>query len=156
LFSTSSIMAPSIRYWANGDALIMQLADIGDRIHAEVATGHPDSSYVASLLSAAERVHTRMGPLEDAFSGALGAASRKVTSLLLIVVSICSAALVWLGFILVRGYLRRSDRMAAALRASQELAYIEQERSHVTLGSIADAVISIDLDRQITYMNAAA
>jgi diguanylate cyclase (GGDEF)-like protein/PAS domain S-box-containing protein len=156
LFRTSSIMAPSIRYWTNGDALIMQLADIGGRIHAEISSGHPDAVYVESLIEAAERVHIHVAPLEDSFSAALGSASRKVTSLLLAVVSLCSVALVCLGIAIVRSHLRRSERMAADLRASQELAYIEQERSHVTLGSIADAVISADRNQRITYMNAAA
>ena len=156
LFRSSPVMAPSIRYWNNGDALIMQLADIGQRLHAELSAGHPDSGYVESLLGAAERVHIRVAPLEDGFSAALGSASRKVTSLLLTMLSLCSVALVFLGIALVRGHLRRSDRMAAALRASQELVYLEQERSHVTLGSIADAVISANSDRRITYMNSAA
>ncbi|MFL6602812.1 MAG: EAL domain-containing protein [Steroidobacteraceae bacterium] len=156
LFRSSPIMAPSIRYWNNGDALIMQLADIGQRLHAEVSAAPPDGEYVESLLRAAERVHLRVAPLEDGFSAALGSASRKVTSLLLTMLSLCSVALVFLGTALVRGHLRRSDRMAAALRASQELVYLEQERSHVTLGSIADAVISADSDRRITYMNSAA
>ena len=156
LFRSSPIMAPSVRFWNNGDALIIQLADIGQRIHVEISGRHPDGEYVESLLGAAERVHVRMAPLEDGFSAALGAASRKVTSLLLIMLSVCSVALVFLGIAIVRGHLRRSERMAAALRASQELVYLEQERSHVTLGSIADAVISADSDRRITYMNSAA
>ena len=156
LFSTSSIMAPSIRAWTNGDALIMQLSDIGKRIHDEIVTGHPDAAYIDSLIAAAERVHFRMGPLEDGFSAALGAASRKVTHLLLTVLSACGFSLVFLGIAIVRSILRRNERMAAALRVSQELVYIEQERSHVTLGSIADAVISADRDRRITYMNGAA
>jgi len=156
LSRSSPIMAPSIRYWSNGDALIMQLSDIGQRLHAEISVAHPDSDYVESLLGAAERVHVRVAPLEDGFSAALGSASRKVTNLLLTMLSLCSVALVFLGIALVRGHLRRSDRMAAALRASQELVYLEQERSHVTLGSIADAVISANSDRRITYMNAAA
>ena len=156
LFRTSSIMAPSIRYWTNGDALIMQLADIGERIHDEISPGHPDAAYVESLIEAAERVHLHVAPLEDGFSAALGSASRTVTNLLLAVVSLCSVALVCLGITIVRGHLRRSERLAADLRASQELAYIEQERSHVTLGSIADAVISADCNQRITYMNAAA
>src|SRR5437764_1310076 len=46
--------------------------------------------------------------------------------------------------------------MATELRASQELVYLEQERSHVTLGSIGEAVISANLDLNITYMNSAA
>lgn len=156
LFRSSPIMAPSIRFWNNGDALIIQLADIGQRIHGEISGKHPDGEYVESLLGAAERVHVRVAPLEDGFSAALGAASRKVTSLLLIMLSLCSVALVFLGIAIVRGHLRRSERMAAALRASQELVYLEQERSHVTLGSIADAVISADSNRRITYMNSAA
>ena len=156
LFRSSLIMAPSIRFWTNGDALIMQLADIGQRLHAEISASHPVSEYVESLLGAAEHVHVRVAPLEDGFSAALGSASRKVTSLLLIMLSLCSVALVFLGIALVRGHLRRRERMAAALRASQELVYLEQERSHVTLGSIADAVISASPDRRITYMNSAA
>jgi diguanylate cyclase (GGDEF)-like protein/PAS domain S-box-containing protein len=156
LFRSSPVMAPSIRFWNNGDALIIQLADIGQRLHAEISANHPDGEYVESLLDAAERVHVRIAPLEDGFSAALGAASRKVTSLLLIMLSLCSVALVFLGIAIVRGHLRRSERMAAALRASQELVYLEQERSHVTLESIADAVISANPDRRITYMNSAA
>ena len=156
LFHASSIMAPSIRFWSNGDALIMQLADIGKRIHDEIVSGHADAAYVESLLRAAERVHIRVAPLEDGFSAALGSVSRKVTRLLLTMLSLCSVAFICLGIAIVRGVLRRSDRMAAALRLSQELVFIEQERSHVTLGSIADAVISADQDRRITYMNGAA
>src|SRR3569833_543166 len=156
LFSGSSIMAPSIQAWSNGDALIMQLSDIGERIHTEIASGHPDAVYVDSLIGAAERVLLRMGPLEDSYSAALGAASRKVTRLLLTVLSVCGLGLVCLGIAIIRGVLRRNERMAAALRASQELVNIEQERSHVTLGSIADAVISADKNLHITYMNGAA
>jgi diguanylate cyclase (GGDEF)-like protein/PAS domain S-box-containing protein len=156
LFRSSPVMAPSIRYWTNGDALIVQLADIGQRLHAEISASRPDGEYVESLLGTAERVHVRIAPLEDGFSAALGSASRKVTSLLLIMLSLCSVALLVLKIAIVRGHLRRSERMAAALRASQELVYLEQERSHVTLGSIADAVISANRDRRITYMNSAA
>jgi diguanylate cyclase (GGDEF)-like protein/PAS domain S-box-containing protein len=156
LFHSSTIMAPSIHYWNNGDALIMQLADIGKRAHEEISTGHPDAAYVESLIEAAERVHIRLAPLEEGFSAALGSASRKVTSLLLTMLCLCSVAFVCLGITIVRAVLRRSERMAAALRASQELVYIEQERSHVTLGSIADAVISANEARRITYMNGAA
>ncbi len=156
LFRSSPIMAPSIRFWLQGDELIHQLADTGERMHAEMASGRPDAGRVRALLEAAEHVHVLASPLEQGFSGALGSASRRVASLLLIVLAICGASLVCFGVIIVGGHLRRSERMAAALRASQELVYLEQERSHVTLGSIADAVISIDRDRRITYMNSAA
>src|SRR3569833_1088067 len=59
LFSASSIMLPSVRAWTNGDALIIQLSDIGQRLHDEIAGSHPDAAYMESLITAAERVHTR-------------------------------------------------------------------------------------------------
>src|ERR1700730_12864872 len=49
LSRSSPIMAPSIRFWNNGDALIMQLADIGQRIHVEISGGHPGGEDVESL-----------------------------------------------------------------------------------------------------------
>jgi diguanylate cyclase (GGDEF)-like protein/PAS domain S-box-containing protein len=156
LFRSSSIMAHPIQFWTQGDELILQLADIGDRLHAELAVGHATPAHVALLLAAADQVHVRVAPLEDGFSAALGFASRKVTSLLMIALAACSAALVCAAIAILRGHLRRSERMAAALRATRELVFIEQERSHVTLGSIADAVISADRDRRIIYMNSAA
>src|ERR1700738_1712372 len=56
LFHTNLIMAPSIQYWTNGDSLIIELADIGERLHTEIASGHPDPQRVESLLDAAEGV----------------------------------------------------------------------------------------------------
>src|ERR1700730_12197399 len=49
LFRSSPMMAPSIRFWNNGDALIIQLADIGQRIHVEISGGHPGGEDVESL-----------------------------------------------------------------------------------------------------------
>lgn len=156
LFHSSSIMAPSIQFWTLGDALIVRLADLGEQMHSELTSGNPDPRRVRELLDQAVRAHVQLAPLEDGFSASLGAASRQVTSLLLVALAACSAALMCLGIALVRSHLRRNERMAAALRASQEMVYLEQERSHVTLGSIADAVISVDRNRRITYMNSAA
>lgn len=156
LFRSSSIMAPSIDYWRRADELMHQLAALGEQIHSEKVSSSPDGEHIEQLLTQAEQVHLLASPLEDGFSASLGAASREVANILLLVLAVGSFALVGIGIFVVRGHLRRSERMAAALRESQELAYLEQERAHVTLGSIADAVISIDHERRITYMNAAA
>jgi diguanylate cyclase (GGDEF)-like protein/PAS domain S-box-containing protein len=40
--------------------------------------------------------------------------------------------------------------------AAQRALYIEQERAHVTLNSIGDAVLCVDLANQVTYLNRAA
>ena len=156
LFRSSSMMAPSIDYWRRADRLMHELASLGEQAHAEMVSSAPDRERIEHLLTQAEQVHLLASPLEDGFSASLGAASRQVANILLLVLAAGGCALVGIGIFVVRGHLRRSERMAAALRESQELAYLEQERAHVTLGSIADAVISIDHQRRITYMNAAA
>jgi diguanylate cyclase (GGDEF)-like protein/PAS domain S-box-containing protein len=156
LFRYSSIMAPSIDYWRRADELMHRLAGLGEQIHAQRLSDRPDSRRIEQLLAEAEQVHLLASPLEDGYSASLGAASRRVANILSIVLAAGGFALVGIGIIVVRGHLRRGERMAAALRESQELVYLEQERAHVTLGSIADAVISIDPERRITYMNSAA
>jgi len=156
LFGSTPIMAEPLRIWASGDELILQLSHIGAQLREHMLSGDRDSARIASLLRAADGVHIRVAPLEDQFSQSLGSVSRQVAGLLLTVLTICGAALVCFCAIIFRMHLQRSARMADALRASQELVYLEQERAHVTLESIADAVIAADPQRNVTYMNVAA
>ena len=97
-----------------------------------------------------------MAPFEDSFSTSLGVASREVQTLLLIVLTTCGVALVAIGAALSRHQMRRSERMARALRETEERAFAEQARAHVTLESIADAVICTDRDQRVSYLNDAA
>lgn len=156
LFHSSSLMAEAVRIWTEGDALILQLAQAGEQLHAETTGGRADATQVAALLAAAERVHWQVAPLEDGFSKALGVASRKLTSILLAFLAVCSAVLVVVGTAISRANVRRGEKLAQELRASEERVYLEQERAHVTLSSISDAVISAGSDGRITYMNGAA
>jgi diguanylate cyclase (GGDEF)-like protein/PAS domain S-box-containing protein len=156
LFHSSSLMAEAVRIWTEGDAMILQLAQAGEQLHAETLAGHVDAGQVATLLAAAERVHRQVAPLEDGFSNALGVASRKLASILLAFLAVCSAVLVAAGSAISRANVKRGETLAQELRASEELVYLEQERAHVTLSSISDAVISAGSDGRITYMNGAA
>lgn len=156
LFGSTPFMAEPLRLWTSGDGLILRLSWLGEQLHDQMRSGVIDAAKVASLLREADHVHVRVAPLEDQFSQSLGSVSRQVARLLLTVLSVCGAALVCFGAIFFRIHLQRGERMAAALRASQELVYLEQERAHVTLESIADAVIAADLHRNVTYMNPAA
>lgn len=81
---------------------------------------------------------------------------RRLTRLLFVVLSVCSGVLVAAGISISRRNILRGERLASALRASEELVFIEQQRAEVTLGSISDAVISAGSDGRVTYMNAAA
>jgi diguanylate cyclase (GGDEF)-like protein/PAS domain S-box-containing protein len=156
LFHSSALMAPAVEIWTEGDGLITQLARVGAQLHGAWDGGSPGRERTTALLQSAQRIHDRLAPLEDGFSASLGVASRRLATLLLAFLTACGAVLVAAGAAISRANLRRSERMASALRASEERVYLEQERAQVTLGSISDAVISVGRDRRITYMNGAA
>ena len=119
-FGTSHIMAEPLRFWTQGDALILQLAHVGEQLHQELGAGSPRPVTVAAWAAAADEVHARVAPLEDNFSQALGFLSREVATLLLVVVSVGSGALASLGLVVFRMHLQRNEKIAAALRASSE------------------------------------
>ena len=119
-FGTSHIMAEPLRFWTQGDELILQLARVGEQMHLELGSSSPGTLNVALLVGAADEVHARVAPLEDNFSRALGFLSRQVATLLLVVVSVGSGALASLGVVVFRLHLQRNEKMAAALRASSE------------------------------------
>ncbi len=154
LFHDSSLFSDALEAWTRGDTLIMQLAEIGRELHAQRAGG--SGTAVVRQIQLAEQVHDAVAPFEDNFSTSLGAASREVQTLLLIMLTACGAVLVAIGAGLSRHQMRRSERMARALRETEERAFAEQARAHVTLESIADAVICTDRHQRVTYLNNAA
>ncbi len=133
VFSTSSIMVQSIHDWTAGDALIQQLSAVGTELHRQMTAAERDPARIDALLASAERIHEEVAPLEDDFSVALGVASRKVTMLLLIFLTACSVILVGAGLAISHAYVRRAQKMADELRASQELVHLEQERAQAQL-----------------------
>jgi diguanylate cyclase (GGDEF)-like protein/PAS domain S-box-containing protein len=155
LFHDSALFSDALAAWTGGDELILQLADIGRQIRAERDAG-ASTETLADQLLAAEQIHRGVAPLEDRFSSSLGVASRQVQKLLLIVLTLCSAALVAIGAGISRHQIRRSERISRTLRETEARAYAEQARAHVTLESIADAVICADRAQHVTYMNNAA
>lgn len=170
------LIAHAVDCWTRGDALIAELEAIGDGLHTTVraidsdvdaaplarraanpdAHTHRNETRIAVLLAQADQLHVRVAPLEDEFSATLGEASRGLKTVLFGVLTLCAAGLALAGALIARANLKRSARLELALRESEAQAHFEQERAAVTLGSISSAVISIGLDRRITYMNAAA
>jgi diguanylate cyclase (GGDEF)-like protein/PAS domain S-box-containing protein len=155
VFHDSRLFSDALDAWTQGDELIVQLADIGRQIHAGLSDGRADPA-VAMRLQQAELIHLRVAPLEDRFSSSLGTASRQVLKLLLVFLTLCSAVLVAIGAVISRHTIRRGERIARALHETEERAYAEQARAHVTLESIADAVICTDREQRVSYLNGAA
>lgn len=156
LFRDSRLMARPIDAWTQGDAFIIQLDEVGQQLHSAVVSPLKQTANVNRLLASAEQIHVRVAPLEDDFSTSLGNTSRHVLELLSIFLTLCISVLVGIGASISRITIRRSERIERALHETQEQAYVAQARSHVTLESIADAVLCTDESQKVTYMNGAA
>ena len=155
-FRNSPILAEAISAWTQGDDLIARLEQVGQDIHSAIESKDTAPGRLEQLVADAELIHRRVAPLEDEFSTSLGQTSRLVFYLLSSFLVLCSAVLVGFGMIISHKTIRRSERLACALRETQEQAFVAQARSHVTLASIADAVLCTNLANQVTYMNGAA
>ncbi len=156
LFRNSALMARPIAAWTHADEFILQLDEIGRQMHAAVNSGNEERERVGRLLAAAEQIHRQVAPLEDEFSSSLGSTSRQALNLLFGFLALCSVVLVSIGAAISRNMIRRGERIAQALRDAEEQAFVAQARSHVTLQSIADAVLCTNRACEVTYMNAAA
>jgi diguanylate cyclase (GGDEF)-like protein/PAS domain S-box-containing protein len=156
VFRHSSLLARPIAAWTRADELILQLDEIGRQMHAQMASGSAAGDGVNRLLAEAEHIHRQVVPLEDEFSRSLGSTSRQVLKLLSVFLALCSIILVGIGAAIYRKMIRRSERIALALREAEEQAFVAQARSHVTLQSIADAVLCTNRACEVTYMNSAA
>ena len=156
LFRDSRLLARPIAAWTQGDELIIQLDQVAQQLHSAMNLAQKQPATVSRLLAAAEQIHTRVAPLEDEFSTSLGNTSRQVLQLLSVFLTLCISVLVGIGASISRITIRRSERIAHALHETQEQAYVAQARSHVTLESIADAVLCTDESQKVTYMNGAA
>jgi diguanylate cyclase (GGDEF)-like protein/PAS domain S-box-containing protein len=155
-FGELPFMRKAIAVWTQGDALIDELAVLGERLHAEIAGGRADPFAIAALAAEVERVDRALGPLEDEFSATLGEASRTVASLLLWTLAGSSVVFLGLGGLVSHSMLRQTEKIEAALRATEAQVRVEQERAHVTLASIRDGVVSTDARGRVDYLNAAA
>lgn len=156
LFRNSRLLARPIAAWTQGDGLILQLDQVGQQLHAAINLQLRQTAKVAGVLATAEEIHNRVAPLEDDFSTSLGNTSRQVLELLSVFLTLCISVLVGIGALISRATIRRGERITRVLRETQEQAYVAQARSHVTLESIADAVLCTDQSQRVTYMNGAA
>jgi diguanylate cyclase (GGDEF)-like protein/PAS domain S-box-containing protein len=154
-FGELELMNRAIAVWRAGDERILQLDDVGRRIDARIrAGGQPPA--LLPLLDEVDRLNRELRPLEDEFSARLGAISRQVTAVLLVLLTAMAATLLAAAMLISRTMLRRTETAEAALRASEASMHAERDRAHVTLGSIHDGVISTDARGCVTYMNPAA
>lgn len=149
----------AIAIWAEGDAQIDQLVLLAREIRASVLAGGPDALAARTFLQRLDERDRALTPLEDAFSEALGEATRKsrllLQTLLLAMVALLLPLAVWISQRLVaqhtrfqrailaseeqlRGLLRFAPLPILIVRRSDGVLVYANDRAQVRLGLESD------------------
>jgi diguanylate cyclase (GGDEF)-like protein/PAS domain S-box-containing protein len=95
-------MERAIAIWTQGDALIGELRQLADRIHARLSAGPVDDRERAALGAELRALNARLTVLEDDFSATLGVAARRVRTLLVAAIVGIGLALLLAGAVVAR------------------------------------------------------
>jgi diguanylate cyclase (GGDEF)-like protein/PAS domain S-box-containing protein len=148
-FSGVSFIKKAIGIWSEADGHISELVEAGDALHASIGSGETHAEALAPILARIDIVNRRLTPLEEEFSATLGVASRRTQTILEIALVLTAMLLVILGAAMSRRMLRASESLEAQL-------FAERDRAQITLRSIAEGVITTDVNGSIETMNPAA
>lgn len=127
-----SRMSEAIRIWAQGDALIDQLQDLGIEMHREISSGHPNAARVVELAHRVDVIGDQLTPLEDGFSYALGSGARQAKHLFLLITFIATVISSVGGFLFTLFMLRHMRQT-------------EQRHRHL-LDAANDVILAVDAE----------
>ncbi|RMT56536.1 Sensor y box/GGDEF domain/EAL domain-containing protein [Pseudomonas coronafaciens pv. atropurpurea] len=148
-FHNFSFMKQAIHFWEVGDGYLMQLNELAQHIHERVIQGAVTPADVEQWRVQINVINDGVTPAAKAFSDALGEGSRFILNLLIAVNLVTAIVLIVLALMRVR-------RLIAQRRLFADALQLEKERAQITLESIGDGVITIDVAGAIVYMNPAA
>ncbi|WP_342119118.1 EAL domain-containing protein [Pseudoduganella sp. OTU4001] len=149
-FNGLPLMARAIAYWKHSDEHLLRLRDLGERLHSTPIAQRPSQDV---FLLELQEIDRRLSPLALGFHSAINEAARQVTNALLALLVLAAAVLAVSGHRYLRRSFVRRARLMAQLQQSEAEAFAEKELVQVTLGSIADAVITTDQQHNISYCN---
>lgn len=148
-FKDIYLMARAITYWEHSDEHLLRLRELGERVHGMP----PVARRAPVVLLEIQEIDRRLTPLAIGFAAAINDAARQVSTALLAVLLLAAAVLAWSGNSYLRRSFARRERLLQQLRQSEAEAFAEKELVQVTLGSIADAVITTDREQRVSYSN---
>ena len=96
-FGSVGYMARAITVWTEGDRYIDQLRSLGDDLHREVNSLHPDAQKISEITDQIAVVDDRVTPLEDEFSSTLSEGARWIDRLLSVATLLASGVLLLIG-----------------------------------------------------------
>jgi diguanylate cyclase (GGDEF)-like protein/PAS domain S-box-containing protein len=141
-------LARAVVNWRATDIRLDQLAQLGEAIHNQRRDRPGDAAMIKSLTDKIGEVDRQLAPEALAFSRSLGEGSRAIKVLLTIANLYTAASLIALCVWHTRKMIGQRLRFEDALRA-------EKERAQITLASLGEAVITTDIEGQLTFMNRA-
>jgi len=147
-FRNFSYLDDAANHWRETDAPLLALSAFGRVVHDTLAD-KADEPAVTGLKAQIFRLNEQVTPLATAFSLSLGAGSRAIKSFLTIGNIVSTAILIALIIWHVRKLLIQRARFEDALIS-------EKENAQITLRSIGDAVIRVNADGQVDFLNDAA
>ncbi|TBR37258.1 MULTISPECIES: EAL domain-containing protein [Dyella] len=123
LYRHFSDMAPihrAVLIWREGDRRIDELVAIGHEVRARYLRGDHDREWTENTLEHIRRIDARLTPLEEAFSEALGKASRQTANLLRWLIGLTGCLMVLVAAGRTRRLLADRAKVARALQASED------------------------------------
>ena len=129
-FGRIGYMAKAIAIWTEGDRYIDQLRSLGNDLHQEVSSLHPDSGKIRQITEQVEAVDAQVTPLEDEFSSTLSEGARWIDRDLSLAIVLASGVLLLIGISLSTAVLNQ-------IRNSEE-------KYRNLINSANDAILVID------------
>jgi diguanylate cyclase (GGDEF)-like protein/PAS domain S-box-containing protein len=145
-----------LRLWGQADEQFLRYVPLEQEAIAAGRHGEPSAAQLNDWVQRVHLIHDPLALLERGFTSSMDEYARKLANFLLAFLAVSTAFLLLAGYVVSRRLLQRAGRMAGALQASENQVFAEQERAHVLLGSISDAVISTDCHGKIEFLNTAA
>jgi diguanylate cyclase (GGDEF)-like protein/PAS domain S-box-containing protein len=159
LFRTVRLFALAeepLRLWGDADEQFLRYVPLEQEVIDAAGHRDPSAAQIDDWVRRVYLIHDPLAQLEGGFASSMNDYARRLAMFLIGFLAASTAVLLVAGYLVSRRLVHRADRTAAALEVSQNQVFAEQERAHVLLSSISDAVISTDRDGKIEFLNAAA
>ncbi|MEO4046344.1 EAL domain-containing protein [Pseudomonas sp. CAU 1711] len=148
-FGQLDYLRRAIEQWALGDRYVFELQELVEEIERAHRRGDEPPEARQAWHARIDAINVGATGAAEAFSQILGEASRAVFWLLVLGNLLTAALLIALALLRTRNLLLQRAAVDRALAAAKQ-------RAQTILAAIGDAVISLDREGRIAYMNAAA
>jgi diguanylate cyclase (GGDEF)-like protein/PAS domain S-box-containing protein len=146
-FASLPELRHALSIWADADAHIDKLTQLGDAIHGAVQAGPLSPAQVTQFLQDLQTLNEEITPLEDDFSYTLGSAARKYSQVVVLTMLVVMLLMLALAYLYSRRMLRHFEMAQDLLHASEA-----QLQSVLQLAPIPIIIVR-QADEKLLYLN---